>query len=90
MVEIGGNYFEETPQGPGVISDTMGQDINGLRAMYRKDKKHFDSKSRYRADVKAHGLAEVGNEANYESKETPKPKGFYGERGARCLRAICR
>ena len=80
MVEIGGNYFEETPLGPSVIGDGMGGSIEGLRAMYRKDKKHFDSKSRYRADVRAHGLAEVGNEANFQSKETPKPKDYYGER----------
>ena len=82
VIEIrdGSNYFEERPQGPSVISDTMGQTVNGLRAMYRKDKKHFDSKSRYRADVKAHGLAEVGNEANFQSKEAAKPKDYYGQK----------
>jgi len=64
MVEMrsGSNYFvEDTPKGPHVISDSMGG-VNGLRAMYRKDKKHFDSKSRYRADVKAHGLEICGND----------------------------
>ena len=82
LVEVRGNsnYFEERPQGPSVISDTMGQTVNGLRAMYRKDQKHFDSKSRYRADVKAHGLAEVGNEAHFESKPAALPKDYYGER----------
>ncbi len=82
VIEIrdGSNYFEETPQGPSVISDTMGSTVNGLRAMYRKDRKHFDSKSRYRADVRAHGLAEVGNESNFESKAAPVPRDFYGER----------
>ncbi len=80
MVEIRpqSNYFEEVVRGPNVISDTMGNNINGLRAMYRKDKKHFDSKSRYRADVKAHGLAEVGNEQNFESKPAALPKDHYG------------
>ena len=82
VVEIreGSNYFEETPQGPQVISDTMGDNINGLRAMYRKDKKHFDSKSRYRADVRAHGLREVGNEEHYESKPAALPKDYYGQK----------
>ena len=82
LVEVRGNsnYFEERPQGPSVISDTMGQTVNGLRAMYRKDRKHFDSKSRYRADVRAHGLAEVGNEANFQSKPVALPKDYYGER----------
>ena len=80
LVEVGGNsnYFEEPkPQSASVISDNMGG-INGLRAMYRKDKKHFDSKSRYRADVKAHGLAEVGNEQNFASKPDALPKDHYG------------
>ncbi len=82
LVEVrsNSNYFEEAPKGPNVISDTMGDNINGLRAMYRKDKKHFDSKSRYRADVKAHGLAEVGNEQNFESKAAMLPKDHYGNR----------
>ena len=63
LVEVrsNSNYFEE-PKGPTLISDDMGACVRGLRAMYRKDKKHFDSKSRYRADVKAHGLEIVGND----------------------------
>ncbi len=74
------NYYEDKPKGPNVITDDMGAGVNGLRAMYRQDKKHFDSKSAYRRDVKAHGLAEVGNEQNFESKPAAQPKGFYGER----------
>ncbi len=65
MVEIrsGSNYFvEDTAKGPSVVSDTMGESVKGLRAMYRKDGKHFDSKSQYRADVKAHGLEISGND----------------------------
>ena len=64
LVEIGGNanFFEEAPKSPSVISDDMGAGVNGLRAMYRKDRKHFDSKSRYRADVKANGLEISGND----------------------------
>ena len=81
VVEIrdGSNYFEERPQGPNVISDDMGAGVNGLRAMYRKDRKHFDSKSAYRIDVKAHGLAEVGNEQNFEAKPATSPKDHYGQ-----------
>jgi hypothetical protein len=61
-VRAGSNYFvEDPPKGPGLISDNMGG-VKGLRAMYRKDGKRFDSKSRYRADVKAHGLEIVGND----------------------------
>ncbi len=72
------NFFEEEkPQGPNVISDTMEGGINGTRAMYRADKKHFDSKSKYRADVRANGLVEVGNERNFESKPPPPDKDRY-------------
>ncbi len=79
LVEVrsNSNYFEETPQGPNVISDTMGDNINGLRAMYRKDKKHFDSKSRYRADVKANGLEIVGND---DMRGSPPPPVNYGQK----------
>jgi hypothetical protein len=81
LIEVGkSNYFDERPQGPNVISDDMGAGVNGLRAMYRKDKKHFDSKSAYRLDVKAHGLAEVGNEQNFEARPATSPKDFYGEK----------
>ena len=71
-VRAGSNYFvEDTPKGPHVISDSMGG-VNGLRAMYRKDKKHFDSKSRYRADVKAHGLEICGND-DVRGSQPPPP-----------------
>lgn len=74
------NYFEEETKGPNVISDTMEGGVNGTRAMYREDKKHFDSKSTYRADVKAHGLAEVGNDLNMASFRPVVPKDYYGKR----------
>ena len=71
------NYFvEDAPKGPTVISDTMGSDVNGLRAMYRKDKKHFDSKSRYRADVKAHGIEISGND---DMRGSAPPQPDYGQ-----------
>jgi hypothetical protein len=78
LIEVGrSNYFEEKAQGPNVISDDMGAGVNGLKAMYRIDGKHFDSKSSYRADVKAHGLAEVGNETNFADKPATSPKDYY-------------
>ena len=73
LVEVrsNSNYYDDTPKGPNVISDTMGSNVNGLRAMYRTDKKHFDSKSQYRADVRARGLAEVGNDRIASTREKP-------------------
>ena len=59
LVEIGGNsnfFEEEKPRGPSVISDDIGAGVNGLRAMHRTDKRRFDSKSRFRRDVKEAGL----------------------------------
>jgi hypothetical protein len=77
LVEVrsNSNYFED-PKGPHLISDDMGAGVNGLRAMYRKDKKHFDSKSRYRADVKAHGLEISGND---DMRGSAPPKPDYGQ-----------
>jgi hypothetical protein len=77
LVEVrsNSNYFED-PKGPHLISDDMGAGVNGLRAMYRKDKKHFDSKSRYRADVKAHGLEISGND---DMRGSPPPPPNYGQ-----------
>ncbi len=74
------NYFEDTPRGPNVISDDIGAGVAGLRAMHRTDKRRFDSKSAFRRDVKDAGLAEVGNEANFESKPASLSKDFYGEK----------
>jgi hypothetical protein len=80
MVEIRdqSNYYVDEPKGPTVISDDMGGGVRGVRAMYRKDRKHFDSKSRYKADVKAHGLEIVGNETNFESQPATQPRDMYG------------
>ena len=72
------NYFvEERPKGPQIISDDMCGGVNGLRAMYRKDKKHFDSKSRYRADVRAHGLEICGND---DMRGSAPPPVNYGQK----------
>lgn len=51
---------------PYVQSDT----IDAFRSM--ADGKVYDSKSRYRADIRARGLIEVGNE-RVERRPTPMP-----------------
>lgn len=76
VVEIRGNYFEEAPQGPSVITDDIGAGVNGLRHM--ADGKHYDSKSRFRAETRAHGMVEVGDQ-NPIAKPPEKPKDYYGQ-----------
>lgn len=77
-VRADGNYFEEEkPRTAGVISDDIGAGVNGLRAMHRADKRHFDSKSRFRRDVKEAGLQEVGTERNFESAKSMPSKSDY-------------
>lgn len=66
VVEIGGNYFEEAAQGPNVISDDVGAGVNGLKHM--PSGKMLDSKSAHRAENRARGLEEVGNETNFASR----------------------
>lgn len=51
-----------------VLSDEM-NGVHGLQSMF--DGKHYDSKSKYRAELKAHGYVEMGNDAPKEkSSET--------------------
>lgn len=66
VVEIGSNYFEETPQGPSVISDDVGAGVNGLRHM--PSGRMIDCKSGHRKENKARGLEEVGNQTDFASK----------------------
>src|SRR5262245_54653766 len=72
VVEVG-NYFEEKPQsGPNVIGDDVGAGVNGL--MNFPSGKMLDSKSRHRAENRARGAEEVGNETNFASeKYRPHP-----------------
>lgn len=77
LVEIGGNYFEERPQGPAVISDDVGAGVNGLRHM--PSGRMIDSKSGHRKENKARGLAEVGNESNFASKREKPKADDYGQ-----------
>ena len=66
--EVGSNYFDERKEGPAVISDDVGAGVNGLRHM--PSGQYFDSKSRHRAENRARGLEEVGNETNFASAPT--------------------
>jgi len=78
VVEIGGNYFEERPQGPNVISDAIGG-VNGV--LHLPSGKHLDSKSAHYKENKRRGLEHVGNEENFASKRE-KPNGDYYVREA--------
>lgn len=60
VVEIGGNYFEEAPRGPNVITDDVGAGVNGLRHM--PSGRMLDSKSAHRKENRARGLYELGND----------------------------
>jgi hypothetical protein len=71
LVEIGGNYFEEKPRGPGLISDDLG--TQGIRHM--ANGKLYDSKSRFRAETRARGLEEVGNDRPEGSRPSPTDYG---------------
>ena len=51
-----GHFGEQSTSGVYVISDTMDPIIS------MADGKPYDSKSRYRADLRARGLIEVGND----------------------------
>lgn len=73
MVEIGGNYFEETPKGPSLISDDLG--TQGVRHM--ANGKKYDSKSRFRAETKRRGLVEVGTGHDFADRRPATPKGHY-------------
>jgi len=68
VVEIRGNYFEETKPGPSVISDGL-NGIHGL--LNHADRKTYDSKRAFEAATRAHGYDTVGNEDM--SKHVKKP-----------------
>lgn len=75
LVEIGGNYFEEAPKGPSVISDDVGFGVNGLQHM--PTSKMLDSKSAFREADKRSGRECVGNETNFASKPEQMARGYY-------------
>ncbi len=54
------NYFEAS-KGPAIISDDIGAGVNGLRHMATG--RYHDSKSKFRADTRASGCVETGNDA---------------------------
>ena len=83
VVPIGGNFFEEAPQGPSVISDDVGAGVNGLRHM--PTSKMLDSKSAFREADKRSGRECVGNETDFASKPESTPKGYYEGEAKRSL-----
>lgn len=76
LVPIGGNsnYFEEKPQTAAVISDDVGAGVNGLRHL--PSGKMLDSKSRHRAETKARGLEEVGNDRMASDRPKAHPDDY--------------
>ncbi len=80
VIEIrdGSNFFEETPQGPSVISDDVGAGVKGLRHM--PTGRMLDSKSAFREADRRAGRECVGTETHFESKQAPPHKDFYGEK----------
>lgn len=54
--------------GPNVISDSLGEGVQGLTNM--ADGKQYDSKSAYRKSLKEHGMVEMGNDAPTEGKKS--------------------
>lgn len=79
VVEIGSNYFDDTPRGPNVITDDIGAGVNGLRAMHRMDKRRFDSKSGMRKDAAEMGLKPVGDALDFASTRDKPPRDYYGQ-----------
>lgn len=77
IVERRGNYFEERPQGPSVISDDVGAGVNGLRHM--PSGQMLDSKSAHRKENRRRGLEEVGNQTNVAGKKASHTAHEYGE-----------
>lgn len=78
VVEIGSNYFEETPRGPNVISDDLGMGVNGLKHL--PSGRMLDSKSAHYRENRARGLEHVGNETNFAVKrEAPRPDTYVRE-----------
>lgn len=76
VVEIRDNYFEETSQAPGVISDDLKAGVNGLKHM--PSGQMLDSKSAHYRENRARGLEQVGNETNYAVKRERPTADDYG------------
>lgn len=77
VVEIRGNYFEERGQAPSVISDDLKAGVNGLKHI--PSGKMLDSKSAHYAENKRRGLEHVGNETNFEVKQSAPSAASYIE-----------
>lgn len=75
VVEVGGNYFEETPRGPSVISDDVGAGVNGLK--HFPSGRMLDSKSAHYRETRARGLEHVGNATDFASKRERPTTDYY-------------
>lgn len=69
LVEIGGNYFEEEPKGPTLISDTLPGGVNGTTSPLTREQ--FDSKSAYYGHIRDRGLAIDEPGMVHKKPETP-------------------
>lgn len=77
VVEIGSNYFEETPQGPSVISDDVGAGVNGLKHL--PSGKMLDSKRAHYAETRGMGLEHIGGQTDFASKREKPGTDYYGQ-----------
>lgn len=75
VVEIGSNYYDDTPRTPNVISDDLGAGVNGLKHM--PSGRMLDSKSAHYRENRARGLEHVGGETNFAAKREQLPLGYY-------------
>lgn len=71
------NYFEPS-KGPAIISDDIGAGVNGLRHMATG--RYHDSKSKFRADTRAAGCVETGNEVARVYDDRPTMRQMREER----------
>jgi hypothetical protein len=63
------NYFEPEARGPAIISDSLPGGINGI--VHPSNGRRYDSKSRFRAETRARGLTEVGND-RFPARKPPR------------------
>lgn len=77
VLEVGSNYFDDTPRGPSVISDDVGAGVNGLRHM--PSGRMLDSKSAHRRENRARGLEEVGNQQDFAGRKVSHTAHEYGQ-----------
>lgn len=72
------NFFDDRPKGPAIISDDIGAGVNGLRHMATG--RYHDSKSSFRADTRASGCIETGNDAPRVYDDRPSARQMQEQR----------